>query len=80
VRSSARHTVDNRVREACEGGGSTTLTNTTGTAGTESSPEVEANTVYGNLALAATPPAVSKDGHPNTVYGFRSGQCGGAGS
>jgi hypothetical protein len=35
--------------------------------------------ISGNLACTGDTPTVTNDGHPNTVYGTRSGECGAAG-
>ena len=61
--------------------GSVSLTGNSGTGAfaEDSRPEVEANTIGGNLACSANTPVPSNDGHPNAVTGTRSGQCGASG-
>jgi hypothetical protein len=49
-----------------------------GAGGTETSPEVEANTITGNLSCSGNS-SVSNDLLANTVGGDRRGQCGAAG-
>jgi hypothetical protein len=61
--------------------GNIVLNGTTGSGSTleDAAPEVEANNVQGSLSCAGNSPAPTDDGHPNTVSGARSGQCGSAG-
>ena len=61
--------------------GSVTLTGNSGTGAfaEDVQPELEANTIGGNLACSGDSPAATNDGHPNNVTGTRSGECGAAG-
>lgn len=58
--------------------GSVSLTNAKGSGTTaETKPEIEGNTIKGNLACTGNTPAPTSDGKPNTVTGPRTGQCAG---
>ena len=41
----------------------------------DKAPEIEANTITGDLSCASNSPAPTNDTHPNNVSGNRSGQC-----
>jgi hypothetical protein len=61
--------------------GGVTITNTTGTGPNLENliSEIEGNQISGQLSCTNNTPAPINDGHPNTVTGSRSGQCGAAG-
>jgi len=58
--------------------GPLSLTNTSGpnSSGDSAAPELEGNTIGGPLSCSGNTPPPTSDGHPNTVSGPKSGQCG----
>jgi hypothetical protein len=59
-------------------GGTLTLSGNSGTAlFDDAHPEVEANTIFGNLNCYGDSPIASNDGQHNTVNGARNGECAG---